>query len=219
MQRAPQNVDLHCVPTQRPFLCPCNTNHLLAFIMAVSKLSISQLATFILYSSVAAVKAQEPESSVTASIAPAATVVSTNTSAGIPLFDVEAVQLTPLVITDLVNDDQVSEYAYLFAFDNSTTIGASTRARHIRQATKCKTYPGDLLWPSKIVWSIFDLVLGGALEPIIPLASPCYKESIYSNYNATKCAAITAAWGIEETQYVHLHLLRRKKQLLIFEKL
>jgi hypothetical protein len=187
--------------------------------MVASKLSVSHLAAFILYLRVATVRAQEPRPSVTASIAPAATIVSTNTSAGIPLFDLEAVQLTDLVLTDLANDDQVSEYVYLFAFENSTTIGASTRARRVRRATKCKTYPGDLLWPSKVVWGIFDLVLGGALEPIIPLASPCYKDSVYSNYNATKCAAITAAWGLDQTQYVHPHLLKRKKQLLTFEKL
>lgn len=180
--------------------------------MAVSKLSVSQqLAAFILYLSIATVRAQESRPSVTASIAPAATVVSTNTSAGIPLFDVEAVQLTDLVLTDLANDDQVSEYVYLFAFENSTTIGASTQARRVRQTKKCKTYPGDLLWPSKIVWGVFDLVLGGALEPIIPLASPCYKDSMYSNYNTTKCAAITAAWGVDQTQYVYPHFLGSKK--------
>lgn len=173
--------------------------------MVFSKLTISQLATFILSLSVAVVKAQDSEPSVTASIEPAATVVPTDSSAGVPLFAVEAVQLTDPVITELVNDDdaQISDYAYLFAFDNSSAITPAARSRRVRRAAKCKTYPGDLLWPSKLIWGIFDLVLGGALEPIVPLASPCYKDSVYNNYDATKCAAITAAWGVEKTQYVH----------------
>jgi hypothetical protein len=171
--------------------------------MAFSKLSLSRVATVILSLTAAAVNAQESEPSATVSIAPAATTVPTDSAAGIPLFDVETVQLTDPVIADLLNDDQVSQYAHLFAFDNSTAIGASARTRRVRRAAKCKTYPGDLLWPSKIVWGIFDLLLGGALEPIIPLASPCYKDSVYNNYDATKCAAITAAWGVDKTQYVH----------------
>ena len=150
--------------------------------------------------SLLAVAAKAQESSLTASIAPAATTVPSDSDAGVPLFETETVQLTEPVVAELQEDEQVAEYAYLFAFENSTLNARSTRAQRARRAARCKTYPGDLLWPSKLVWGIFDLVLGGALSPIIPLASPCYPESEYNNYDAQKCAAITNAWGIEKTQ-------------------
>jgi hypothetical protein len=62
--------------------------------------------------------------------------------------------------------------------------------------------PGDWNWPKQIVWDIFDALLGGALVPITPLASPCYKNSIYRNYNADKCAQLVRDWAVPELQYV-----------------
>ncbi|ORY01670.1 FAD binding domain-containing protein [Clohesyomyces aquaticus] len=126
--------------------------------------------------------------SVTASVGPAATVVPADSDSGVPLFEVETLQLTEAVIAHLRSDDQVGDYAKLFAFDNATLSSRSTGAR---RGARCKTYPGDPLWPSKSVWDIFNLLLGGALSPIVPIASPCYPASVYNNYDAGKCANIT----------------------------
>ena len=172
--------------------------------MVSSGLSLNRLAICLLSLGISVVGAQDAESSVTGSIAPAATLVSSISSAGVPLFDAETVQLTDEVITNIVNgnDQQLADYAHLFAFENSSAITPAARSRRARRAAKCKTYPGDLLWPSKFIWELFDVVLGGALAPIVPIASPCHKNSIYNNYDAAKCANITAVWGIESMQYV-----------------
>ncbi|KAF1936329.1 FAD-binding domain-containing protein [Clathrospora elynae] len=44
-----------------------------------------------------------------------------------------------------------------------------------------KTMPGDLLYLGKITRRVFDLLLGGALEKIVPIGSPCYKKSYYND--------------------------------------
>lgn len=150
------------------------------------------------------VGAQEPVPSVPASIssavAPAATEVSAaSPDAGVPLFEAETTQLTEAVVAEIANTPEIAEYAHLFSFENTTTP-LSARAKRQRRLIKCKSAPGDLLYPSKLVWGIFDLLLGGALEPIIPLASVCYENSPFKNYNAEKCAAVTAGWTTEELQ-------------------
>lgn len=137
--------------------------------------------------------------SFTASVAPAAeTVAADATPANVALFDTEAVQLTDNVVSDLQNNPDVAEYASLFEFEDSSNSSQSARARRIRKSLRCKTMPGDLLYPSKLVWGVFDLLLGGALEKIVPIGSPCYKKSEYNNYNAAKCASLVADYNKEE---------------------
>jgi hypothetical protein len=172
--------------------------------MVSHTLSISCLAAFVLSLRVVRISAQESEASATGSIAPAATLVSTESAAGVPLFNAEAVQLTEEVIAQLAGSDDpdIAKNAHLFSFDDSPSVTPVARAQRIRRAARCKTYPGDFLWPSNLVWDVFDRVLGGALEPIVPLASVCYKNSQYKNYDAAKCSALTAAWGLDKTQYV-----------------
>ncbi|KAK7191755.1 hypothetical protein DPSP01_007209 [Paraphaeosphaeria sporulosa] len=163
------------------------------------------LAPLVLSLAAVLVRAQEPVPSVPASIssavAPAATEVpADSTDAGVPLFEEETTQLTDAVVADIVNTPEIEEYAHLFAFENTTTQ-LSERAKRQRRLAKCKSAPGDLLYPAKLVWGIFDLLLGGALEPIVPLASYCYKDSEFDNYNADKCAAVTAGWTTGELHY------------------
>lgn len=126
----------------------------------------------------------------------AAATLSTESAAGADLFSNEAIQLTESVLLGLNDQDDLAQYASLFAFGNST----NSLEEASNTAGDCKTYPGDSLWPSEDLWGIFDELLGNALHPIIPIASPCYKDSEYDNYDASLCASVTEGWVEEETQ-------------------
>jgi FAD/FMN-containing dehydrogenase len=135
-----------------------------------------------------------------AAVGPAATTVpSTETDANVELFKAETVQLTEEVVAELSTseNDTIREYAHLFAFEGTGEPSSS----RIRRAGTCKAAPGTPSWPLKIVWDIFDLLLGGALSPIVPAASPCYQNSVYNNYDAAKCAAVNSNWGKEAFHY------------------
>jgi hypothetical protein len=58
--------------------------------------------------------------------------------------------------------------------------------------------PRDLLYPGKYEFEVFGSLLGGALERIVPIGSPCYKESEYNNYDAEKCASLVKNFDVEE---------------------
>jgi hypothetical protein len=137
--------------------------------------------------------------SFTASVAPAAeTVAADSTPANVPLFEEETVQLTDSVVADIQNNPDLAEYASLFEFEDSENSTLSARTRRGRRSLRCKTMPGDFLYPGKLAWGVFDLLLGGALEKIVPIGSPCYKKSEYNNYNAAKCASLVANYDAEE---------------------
>ncbi|RDL34461.1 FAD binding-containing protein [Venustampulla echinocandica] len=53
--------------------------------------------------------------------------------------------------------------------------------------TTCKTYPGDINWPSLSIWNEFNKTLGGALIKSISPVSVCYRGV---DYNAAKCAYV-----------------------------
>jgi hypothetical protein len=133
-----------------------------------------------------------------ASIAPAAETVSNATPAKIPLFDSETIQLTDNVITELQNSSHSKEFASLFEFEDSSNSTIGARASRVRKALRCKTMPGDALYPNETAWSVFDELLGGALEKIVPIGSPCYKNSKYNNYDAEQCAALVRDYNKEE---------------------
>jgi hypothetical protein len=133
------------------------------------------------------------QSSAPSSISPAAeTVTTTTTPANVPLFDIETIQLTENVVSELRSNPDVTKYASLFEFGN-----ANARSRRA-QAQRCKTMPGDALYPSKLVWSIFNQLSGDALEPIVPIGSPCYHDSVYNNYDAERCAFLVKNFDQEE---------------------
>jgi hypothetical protein len=155
------------------------------------------LRSFILSLACAALAtAQSSAPSITVSISPAAeTVTTTSTPANVPLFDIETIQLTENVVYELRGNPDVTKYASLFEFgDANSTTARSRRA----QAQRCKTMPGDALYPSKLVWSIFDQLSGDALEPIVPIGSPCYRDSVYNNYDAERCAFLVKSFDQEE---------------------
>lgn len=126
-----------------------------------------------------------------------ATHMSKESAAGAELFANEAFQLTESILVDLMDDEYFAQYASLFAFGN----GSTNHKKLSESAQACKTYPGDALWPSADLWEAFDSFLGGALSPITPIGSPCYKDSVYHNYDASLCASVTEGWVEESTQY------------------
>lgn len=97
-------------------------------------------------------------------------------------FNFETVQLT----NDSLSELNASTLA-LFGFsDEEASIDLTERS-----TSSCRVSPGDKLWPSTLVWSLFDLLLGKALIKTVPLASPCYNGQYY---DAEKCADLTANW-------------------------
>jgi FAD/FMN-containing dehydrogenase len=118
-------------------------------------------------------------------VAPAVAQVDATTSdAAVEYFPDETLQLTDDILANLT-DLQLSNIS-LFSFDNTTLS-----KRGLRDG--CKTYPGDLLWPSDLTWKVFNLLTGGALIKTTPYASPCYDD--YGNYDAAKCAFLTNNWS------------------------
>lgn len=106
--------------------------------------------------------------------------VSSDSQSGVPLFTSETLQLTEAALAN-VSSNQTA----LFQFDNSSSLST-------RSVNGCKVFPGDFLWPSNWVWSLFDKFLGGALIKTVPLAASCY--SSWPQYDADECAAITDDW-------------------------
>jgi hypothetical protein len=118
-------------------------------------------------------------------------VKSRHTAAGVDLFDSETFQLTKEVLATLASSDK-PEVASLFADSNNQQRVPSR---------SCKSAPGDSLWPSKQGWDTFNSLLGGTLSPILPIASPCYSNSTYNNYNASECAAVTIGFSTESLHF------------------
>lgn len=120
-------------------------------------------------------------------MAPATDIVAADsTDAVVQYFDAETAQLTDEVLANLTSL-QLSNIT-LFAFD---TVETSKAKRSLFGA--CKTYPGDLLWPTDLVWTVFNIISGGALIKNKPYAAPCYDS--FGNYNAAQCATITNNWS------------------------
>lgn len=129
-------------------------------------------------------------------VRPAAANVSKESAARAELFSNEAIQLTNSILLDLKSNNGLAQYAPLFAFGNDS----NSNEEPSESAGDCKTYPGDPSWPSADLWNVYDDLLGNALSPIIPIASPCYRDSVYDNYDASLCASVTEGWVEENTQ-------------------
>ncbi|KAJ4992083.1 FAD binding domain-containing protein [Stagonosporopsis vannaccii] len=120
-------------------------------------------------------------------IEPAAIHVPAYLVAGAPLQAAEALQLNDAVVARIATNNLTKEFANYVAFDNTTySVELSDRYRNF---TSCRTFPGDSEWPSNTTWSTFDALLGGALIPTIPIASPCY-DSRWGQKDGEKCASI-----------------------------
>jgi hypothetical protein len=132
------------------------------------------------------------------SIAPAATTVSADSSAGVALFPGEVVQLTDDVLKVADSQTEEVDVLALFGFENSTDTTAATK--RAKRSGACKAFPGDWNYPKSLVWSIFDLLLGGALIKTTPVAAPCYKTSAWNDYDEAKCADISTRFTTADLQ-------------------
>lgn len=144
-------------------------------------------------------------SSTLPSVKPVGVPVPSDSTAGASRFKSETIQLTENAVKRIQDTEAIAEYAHLFAFDNGKQKSFSAASD---DGETCKLLPGDDSWPSEFLWETFDLLLGRALVPIIPVASPCYKNSAYDNYDATKCATIVANWTTSELQYAFPLILK-----------
>lgn len=79
----------------------------------------------------------------------------------------------------------------LFYFDDDSV--SEKRA----VGSKCKTMPGDLLYPNRIVWKVLDILSGGALIQTVPLGSACYDGD---HYDEAKCQYLIDNWNKSDTQ-------------------
>jgi hypothetical protein len=131
-------------------------------------------------------------------VAPAAATVSTDSPAGAALFPQEAVQLTEEALRTADRQTREVDVAALFGFDGGNETKAVSK-RALRSG-QCKAFPGDSNYPKEWVWSIFDLLLGGALIKTTPIAAPCYKKSAWSDYDEAKCADVSARFTTADLQ-------------------
>lgn len=133
------------------------------------------------------------QSSSISSLEPAATVVPEKTAAGAPLLEAERTQLTEAVVQRLEKNEATTKIADLFAF-------GTNESAEKRSFAQCKTYPGDTLWPSDSIWDVFDLLLGDALIPTVPISAPCY-DSQWGPKDLAKCNQILNTFNQAPTQY------------------
>lgn len=154
----------------------------------VSTVSLQRLGSCLLLLFRATAVAQ---SSAFPDIEPAVTTIPATSAAGAPLQEGERLQLTDVVVDRVASDEATAEYAEYFAFPNSTV--SSARLARRAAAASCKTFPGDPQWPSGILWDIFDLLLGGALIPTVPLAAPCY-DTEWGKKDIAKCSKLVSNW-------------------------
>ncbi len=111
------------------------------------------------------------------------------------LFDFEKVQLTEEITQKAPSDFR----SYLEAHDGISPVPVAEQ--------KCKTYPGDANWPGDDVWKGLSMALNGALLKPSPVASVCYNQTGYHNYDGTKCSEISANWS---NTFVRLVLRQRR---------
>lgn len=102
----------------------------------------------------------------------------------------ETVQLTDAVLANLTQ----LELSNISLFTFPDTEGVEKRAL---PNNKCKTFPGDLFYPTELVWKVFNLLTGGALIKTVPLGAACYQGE---HYDAEKCQYLLDNWSNSDTQ-------------------
>lgn len=94
-------------------------------------------------------------------------------------------QLTDAVLANLT-DLNLSDVDLFYFADTKTS-----KKRDALSHSKCKVFPGDKAFPGKFIWSVFDLLTGGALIKTVPLGSACYKGE---HYDEEKCKFLLDNW-------------------------
>ncbi|KAK0621942.1 hypothetical protein B0T17DRAFT_494420 [Bombardia bombarda] len=104
--------------------------------------------------------------------------------------DANAFQLTDAVLANLTSL-QLSNISFFDFSDDSE------EAEAVKRGSSCKVMPGDVWWPTKLTWKVFDLLTGGALIETVPIGAVCYPSS--GVYNAGKCQTIKDGWALSST--------------------
>ncbi len=100
------------------------------------------------------------------------------------LFDFEKIQLSE----DTFQGEALSFFrSHLAPQDGVAPVTWANRT--------CKTFPGDAKWPSEDTWSRLNGSLNGVLLKPAPVASVCFNQTAFSNYDADKCKAVSASWS------------------------
>ncbi|KAK3987469.1 bifunctional solanapyrone synthase [Cladorrhinum sp. PSN332] len=97
-------------------------------------------------------------------------------------------QLTDASLAGITTSNPNSDTSFL-DFDSE----ADQLSRRRLPLPRCKTFPGDLLWPSQTIWNLFNFTLGGALIKTVPLAAPCYNNT--GLYSASACQTVRDRWS------------------------
>lgn len=111
-------------------------------------------------------------------------------SAGAIISDTTLLPEETIQLTESALAQSVYELSRQFGNRNIPTVfHFASNASSKRATSRCKTYADDSLWPTEWVWQIFDVLLGGALLEVPPIASPCYTN--WGNYDAATCQSIS----------------------------
>ncbi|KEY69274.1 hypothetical protein S7711_01725 [Stachybotrys chartarum IBT 7711] len=102
----------------------------------------------------------------------------------------DSIQLTEDALANLT-DIHFSNIS-LFYFDED----AALEERSVAPTPRCKTFPGDLLYPSRLIWRTLDLLSGGALIETVPLGSACYTGEYYDQ---NRCTFLVNTWNDSDT--------------------
>ncbi|KAK4160453.1 bifunctional solanapyrone synthase [Cladorrhinum sp. PSN259] len=103
-------------------------------------------------------------------------------------YESTANQLTDSSLADLKASNPGSDASFL-NFDSE----AAQLSRRGLPLPTCKTFPGDPLWPSTPIWSLFNLTLSGALIKTVPAAASCYGNT--GVYSASACQTVRDRWA------------------------
>jgi len=120
----------------------------------------------------------------TSAVAVLASATSSPLKSPLELFGFEKIQL--------VDDAQQlipSLRPYLSFYDGISNVAWADQ--------KCKNFPGGMNWPPEDVWRDLNTTLKGALLRPRPIASVCYRNTTYDNYEESKCKAVTDSWSTD----------------------
>ncbi|KAL1848531.1 hypothetical protein Daus18300_013584 [Diaporthe australafricana] len=117
-------------------------------------------------------------------------VTNTVAASGVGYFPYEKSQLTAEVISNLssylATQNTSGVEAAIFDFANASDAIPRKGDR------TCKSLPGDASWPSRPIWRLLGLLLGGSLIEGVPAAAVCYPD--WPQYDEAKCADLDVSW-------------------------
>jgi hypothetical protein len=109
-------------------------------------------------------------------------------------------------VVSAVDVGEIATIPTLFEFEKFQFYPKEFEATHQTvkndlNTDECKAFPGDAGWPRDEKWSDFNTTLNGTLLKPAPLASICYKNTTYGNFDSSECEILSSKWqngsGIE----------------------